>query len=55
MHAALQVEAVVVILGCTPQAYKACACSASRLKKEPGVSDGDISGLLDRGTYTSEA
>lgn len=25
------------VSGCTPQAYQACACPTSRLKKEPGV------------------
>ena len=35
-------------MGCTLQAYKACVCPAIRLKKEPGVSHRDISGLLDR-------
>ena len=38
----------------TPQAYKACACPASRPKKEPRAQDRD-SGLLDGGSYMSEA
>ena len=38
------------VLGCTPQAYKAFACPASRPNKEPGVSNRDISGLMDGGT-----
>ena len=42
-------------MGCLPQAYKSCACPASRLKKEPRVSNRDISGLMDEGTYTSGA
>ena len=42
-------------MGCTPQAYKAYACPASKLKKEPGVSNRDINGLTDGGAYTSEA
>ena len=42
-------------MGCPPQAYKPCACPASRLKKEPRVSNRDINGLMDEGTYTSEA
>ena len=42
-------------MGCLPQAYKPCACPASTLKKEPRVSNRDISGLMDEGTYTSEA
>ena len=41
--------------GCPPQAYKTCACPAARLKKEPGVSNRDISGLLDGRSYMSEA
>ena len=43
------------MLCCTPQAYKACACPASRLKKEPGVSNRDINGLMDGGADLSEA
>ena len=43
------------LLGCTPQAYKACACPASKLKKESRVSNRDISGLMDGGAYTAEA
>ena len=39
----------LTLLGCTLQAYKPCTCPASRLKKEPGVSNRDISGLTDRG------
>ena len=35
------------VLGFTLQAYKACACPVSRLKKDPRVSDRDISGLMD--------
>ena len=34
-------------LGCTPQAYKACACLASRPKKEDRVSRREISSLVD--------
>ena len=44
-----------ILLGCTPQAYKACTCWALRWKKEPRVSDGDISGLIGGGAYTSKA
>ena len=47
--------AQVRVLGCTPQAYKACACPSLRPKKEPGVSDRDINGLTDGGAYMSEA
>ena len=43
------------MLGCTRQAYKACVCPASRLKKEPGVSNRDINGLMDGGADLSEA
>lgn len=32
-----------------------CSCSASRLKKEPRGSDRDLSGLMDGGSYRSEA
>ena len=34
-----------------------CACPASRQEKKPGVRDGrrDISGLMDGGSYMSEA
>lgn len=42
------------VLGCTPQTSKPCACPALRAKKEPGDSDRDVSGLLDRVSYTSE-
>ena len=42
------------LLGCTPQACKPCSCPALRLKKEPRDSNRDISGLMDRGSYTSE-
>lgn len=40
-------------MGCTPQAYEACAGPALRSKKEPGVSDRDINGLMDIGDLTS--
>lgn len=33
-------------LGYIPQVYEACTCPASRLKKEPGVSDRDTHGLI---------
>ena len=43
------------MLGCTPQAYKACTYPALRLKKEPRVSNRDINGLVDgAGAYMSE-
>ena len=35
------------VLGCTPQAYKACTCLALRTTKEPRVSNRDINGLMD--------
>ena len=44
-----------VSLGCTSQAYKAHACPASRLKKDPRVSNRNISGLRMGGAYMSEA
>lgn len=40
------------VLGCSLQACKPCTCSASRPRKEPGVSDREISGLMDRGNLT---
>ena len=43
------------VLGYTPQAYKACACPASRLKRKPSVNNRNISGLTDGGMYLSEA
>ena len=43
------------MLGCTPQVCKPCTCSSLRPKKEPGVGDRDISGLMDGGAYLSEA
>ena len=43
------------LLGFTPQGRQTCACPASRLKKEPGVGNRDISGLMNGGTYMSEA
>ena len=33
---------------------RSCACPALRLKKQPGVSDRDISGLVVGDAYTSE-
>lgn len=43
------------LLGGTPQACKLCARPAARLKpQEPGDSDRDVRGLMDRGSYTSE-
>ena len=42
-------------MGCTPQAYKVCACPALKLKKEPRVSNRDINGVMDGGPYTAEA
>ena len=43
------------LLGCTPQTCKPCSCPALRPKKEPGDSDRDINGLLDRASYRSAA
>ena len=42
-------------MGCTLQANKACTCPALSLKKEPGVSNRDLSGLMNGEAYTSEA
>ena len=44
-----------VVLDFTPQAFKSCPCPASRVKKEPRISNRDISGLMDGETYISEA
>ena len=49
-----KVNLVNQVLGSTSQTCKACACPASRLKKEPGVSKGVISGLMDGGAYMPE-
>lgn len=43
------------VVGCIPQTSKACTCPASRPKREPGVSNRDISGLMHGGSYTSES
>ena len=43
------------LLGFTLQGRQTCACPASRLKKEPGVGNRDINGLMNGGTYMSEA
>ena len=45
----------VLLLGCSPQVYKSYACPDSRPKEEPGVSDRDISSLLNGGSDMSEA
>ena len=42
-------------LGCTLQSCNPCNCPAMRLKKELGVCNRDISNLLDRKYYKSEA
>ena len=44
----------IILLGCTPQTYKAYTCPALRLKKQPRVNNRQISGLEDRGAYMSE-
>ena len=43
------------VTGLHPQACNACACPASRLKKQPEVSNRDTNGLMDGGVYRSEA
>ena len=45
----------LTLLGCTLQAYKPWIFPASSLKKEPGVSNRDLSGLMEGGSYMSEA
>ena len=46
---------VAGLLVFTPQADKPCTCPASKLKKEPRVSNRDLHGLMDGGSYMSEA
>ena len=48
-------EAFHRLLGCAPQPCSLCNCPATRPKKKPGVSGRDISDLLDRDSYKSEA
>ena len=43
------------LLGCRLQACNACTCPVSKPKKESGVSNRDIGGLMDEGAYLSEA
>lgn len=43
------------VLDCTPKACKPCTCPDSRPRKEPRVSRRDISDLMVRGVYMSEA
>ena len=43
------------VLSCTPQAYKPCTCPSLRPKKDPGVSDRDLSGLMGGESFMSEA
>ena len=45
----------VLLLGYRPQVCNSFACPDSRPKEEPGVSDRDISSLLDGGSDVSEA
>lgn len=42
-------------LGCTPQACKRCTRPASSRKKEPGVSNRGLHGLMDEGILHTEA
>lgn len=44
-----------ILLDCTSQTWKPCTCLALRQEKEPGVSNRDINGLMDRGIYTAKA
>ena len=44
----------LVVLGWTPQDYKAHTCSASRQRREARVSNRDVGGLMDRGAYPHE-
>ena len=43
------------MLRCTPQAYKSIAYPALRPRKQTGVSNRDINGLMDGGVYMSKA
>ena len=43
------------LLSCTPQAYKPCTWPTSGAKKEPRVSNRGSHGLMDGGSYMSEA
>jgi len=45
----------LMLLGCTLQAYKPWIFPASSQKKEPGVSNRDLSGLMEGESYMSEA
>ena len=42
-------------VGLHPAGLQGRTCPASKLKKEPGVRDRDIHGLMDGGAYVSEA
>lgn len=44
-----------LMLGRAPEAYKPCTCPFQRPKKEPGVNDRDIHGLMDGELNISEA
>ena len=46
-HPKSTVSSMLLVL--TPQTFMPCICLASRLKKEPTVSNRDISDLMDRG------
>ena len=48
-------ETTPLLLTCTPQALETCIRPAWRLKKQPGVSNRDINGLIDWEAYISEA
>lgn len=43
-----------ILLGCTPQAYKALCLPSFKTKEKPRVSDRDSSGLMGGGPYMSE-
>ena len=43
------------MVGCNLQAYKSCTCPASRLKKEPRVSDRNMNDLMYGEAYVFEA
>ena len=45
---------VSILLGCTPQAYKALCLPSFKTKEKPRVSDRDSSGLMGGGPYMSE-
>ena len=48
-------DLLFVLLDCTLKAFRPCTCPASRLQEDPEISGRDIKGLMDGGSYMSEA